>query len=179
MATHNVGSSVRATELLVNLSAAHLVAMAIKAEQPDNRNLHNALDKALQAIDPDYPHGPRAFELRGDALHVQSSRPESAWLHYDCTLDACECVAWEERGLWCWHRGLLLMLLTMQRLTGTLAVATHATAAKAATIAPAPRRAYRRQTVAKPRVDWTPRPRPNLSDEQYADVVRLADDLYA
>ncbi|WP_026370030.1 hypothetical protein [Kallotenue papyrolyticum] len=108
------------------------------------------------------------FTLRGNALTVQSSRHD--WLHYDCTLETCECVAFE-RGLQCWHRALLVLLLAYETL--------HA-ADMAVVAYPKPKRAPRYRTArARVTEEQLAAYRATQPKRSWDEVQKLADELYA
>jgi hypothetical protein len=88
------------TEILVNLTAAELLAAALKAERPADPSWHRALDKALQAL-----YAEQWWALQGETLLIVSASDEH--VIHRASLTDCSCPA---RGL-CYHQALLCLLL--------------------------------------------------------------------
>lgn len=94
------------TDATVNFARCEVIKAELKTCHPDP-SLGRALDHAMDDL-----YARRAFELRGNMLHTQSSRTDHDW--YDTTIDACSCDT--QRGV-CRHRGKLAILLVYQTLT--------------------------------------------------------------
>lgn len=96
----------------IDPKVAEAIVRGLKA-QSSNQALHNALDKVLREL----RRGIK-FELIDSHLRVQSSR--DADVMYDTDLDACDCEACLLYHTFCWHRGLLMVLVAVQPLVASV-----------------------------------------------------------
>ncbi|HEX6292955.1 MAG TPA: hypothetical protein VFZ66_27475 [Herpetosiphonaceae bacterium] len=119
----------------IDLPVAEAVVRGLKAQSP-TPSFHNALDKAVRQLRRGI-----VFELTGNHLRVQSSRNPDVL--YDTDLDLCDCEACLLYHTFCWHRGLLMVLLAIQLMGASV----RAVLASPCPPSPFARRAPRRGAV--------------------------------